>query len=163
MFYENSFSMIYLNINLKFKIEGKFDAMSALQSILRQSQSAGSSHAIRPNEIVFNMRKIGGHFCHGRQECAHEFTRLFMDAMLRSVSAGHVSSYHFVLLLYYYQKGKLDKYEETTTIPHRIFGGWFRSRVTCMACRHNSDTYESFLDMPLEIKVEEIKLGCKKW
>ena len=50
-------------------------------------------------------------------------------------------------------QGKLDKYEETTTIPHRIFGGWFRSRVTCMACRHNSDTYESFLDMPLEIKV----------
>ena len=66
--------------------------MSALQSILRQSQSAGPGHAIRPNEIVFNMRKIGGHFCHGRQECAHEFTRLFMDAMLRSVSAGHVSS-----------------------------------------------------------------------
>ena len=91
--------MIYLNSNLQFKIEGKFDAMSALQSILRQSQSAGSSHAIRPNEIVFNMRKIGGHFCHGRQECAHEFTRLFMDAMLRSVSAGHVSSNHFVLLL----------------------------------------------------------------
>lgn len=125
--------------------EGKFDAMSALQSILRQSQSAGSSHAIRPNEIVFNMRKIGGHFCHGRQECAHEFTRLFMDAMLRSVSAGH---------------GKLDKYEETTTIPHRIFGGWFRSRVTCMACRHNSDTYESFLDMPLEIKNCENLYHC---
>lgn len=120
--------------------DGKFDAMSALQSILRQSQNHGPSHAIRPNEVVFNMRKIGGHFCHGRQECAHEFTRLFMDAMLRSSSQGH---------------GKLDKYEETTTIPHRIFGGWFRSRVTCMACRHNSDTYESFLDMPLEIK------GCE--
>ena len=76
---------------LRYFLDGKFDAMSALQSILRQSQNHGPSHAVRPNEVVFNMRKIGGHFCHGRQECAHEFTRLFMDAMLRSSSQGHVS------------------------------------------------------------------------
>ena len=104
------------------------------------SLSRGSKEAVRPQEIVFNIKKIGGHFTHGHQECAHEFTRLFMDSLLRSSVHG---------------KQKLDKYEEATTLPHRIFGGWFRSRVTCMNCKNNSDTYESFLDMPLEIKVRD--------
>ena len=74
----------------------------------------------------------------GRQECAHEFTRLFMDALLKSCTYG---------------RGKVDKYEETTTIPHRVFGGWLRSQVKCSVCNNNSDTFESFLDLNLEIKV----------
>ena len=89
-------------------------------------------------DIVQNIRKIAPHFHHGRQECAHEFTRLFMDAMLKSCTFG---------------KGKVDKYEEMTTIPYRVFGGWLRSRVTCGQCHHNSDTFDSFLDLNLEIKV----------
>ena len=61
-----------------------------------------------------------------------------MDAMLKSCTFG---------------KGKVDKYEEMTTIPYRVFGGWLRSRVTCGQCHHNSDTFDSFLDLNLEIKV----------
>ena len=52
-------------------------------------------------------------------------------------------------------KGKLDKYEETTTLLHQIFGGWLRSRVNCQHCKYASDTYESFLDLNLEIKVNK--------
>jgi len=129
--------LITLNNNNR-QDQHKFDSLTALAKILRQSQNQGPKHPMRPAEVVYNIKKIGSHFMHGRQECAHEFTRLFMDSLLRSSVNG---------------KGKLDKYEEATTLPHRIFGGWTRSRVTCMNCRHNSDTYESFLDMPLEIKV----------
>ena len=125
-------------VTFLFSDQHKFDCLTALAKILRQSQNQGPKHPMRPAEVVYNIKKIGSHFMHGRQECAHEFTRLFMDSLLRSSVNG---------------KGKLDKYEEATTLPHRIFGGWTRSRVTCMNCRHNSDTYESFLDMPLEIKV----------
>ena len=116
----------------------KFDSLTSLARLVRTSLHQGPKGAVRPREIVENIRKIGNHFTHGHQECAHEFTRLFMDSLLRSSIQG---------------KGKLDKYEEATTLPHRIFGGWFRSRVTCMNCKSHSDTYESFLDMPLEIKV----------
>ena len=37
------------------------------------------------------------------------------------------------------------------TAIHRIFGGRFRSRVTCMSCHANSDTYDDFLDLSLEV------------
>lgn len=136
--------LITLNNNNR-QDQHKFDSLTALAKILRQSQNQGPKHPIRPSDVVYNIKKIGSHFMHGRQECAHEFTRLFMDSLLRSSVNG---------------KGKLDKYEEATTLPHRIFGGWTRSRVTCMNCRHNSDTYESFLDMPLEIKNCETIYHC---
>ena len=98
----------------------------------------GPRSAVRPNEIVSHLRKIASHFQLGRQECAHEFTRFFSDALVRSCTAG---------------KGKVDMYEEATTIPHRVFGGWLRSRVTCANCHNNSDSFDSFLDLNLEIKV----------
>ena len=34
---------------------------------------------------------------------------------------------------------------------HKIFGGRLRSRVTCSVCGHNSDTYDSILDLSLDI------------
>ena len=110
-------------VTFLFSDQHKFDCLTALAKILRQSQNQGPKHPMRPAEVVYNIKKIGSHFMHGRQECAHEFTRLFMDSLLRSSVNG---------------KGKLDKYEEATTLPHRIFGGWTRSRVTCMNCRHTN-------------------------
>ena len=40
---------------------------------------------------------------------------------------------------------------KNSTFVHRIFGGRFRSRVTCTSCRHPSDTYDTFLDISLDI------------
>lgn len=34
---------------------------------------------------------------------------------------------------------------------HRIFGGRLRSRVTCRECNYNSDTFDSMLDISLDI------------
>jgi len=39
---------------------------------------------------------------------------------------------------------------EKTWINH-IFGGKLRSRVTCQSCGHNSDTFDSILDLSLDI------------
>jgi len=114
-----------------------FCPLSALSRLIRQCQTIGPRSAVRPNEIVSHLRKIASHFQLGRQECAHEFTRFFSDALVRSCTAG---------------KGKVDMYEEATTIPHRVFGGWLRSRVQCANCHNNSDSFDSFLDLNLEIK-----------
>ena len=34
---------------------------------------------------------------------------------------------------------------------HKIFGGRLRSRVTCQQCGYNSDTFDSMLDLSVDI------------
>lgn len=46
---------------------------------------------------------------------------------------------------------KVDHKLAETTWVHRIFGGRLRSRVTCRECSHNSDTFDSMLDISLDI------------
>jgi ubiquitin carboxyl-terminal hydrolase 36/42 len=46
---------------------------------------------------------------------------------------------------------KLDHKIAETTWVHKIFGGRLRSRVTCHECEHNSDTFDSILDLSLDI------------
>lgn len=42
------------------------------------------------------------------------------------------------------------KLAETSWV-HQIFGGRLRSRVKCLVCEHNSDTYDSVLDLSLDV------------
>ena len=46
---------------------------------------------------------------------------------------------------------KVDHNLAETTWVHRIFGGRLRSRVTCRECSYNSDTFDSMLDISLDI------------
>lgn len=46
---------------------------------------------------------------------------------------------------------KVDPKIAETTWVHKIFGGKLRSRVTCQSCGHNSDTFDSILDLSLDI------------
>jgi ubiquitin carboxyl-terminal hydrolase 36/42 len=46
---------------------------------------------------------------------------------------------------------KIDVKLAETTWVHKIFGGRLRSRVTCRECHHNSDTFDSILDLSLDI------------
>jgi hypothetical protein len=47
--------------------------------------------------------------------------------------------------------GKLPQSFKESTFVHRIFGGRLRSRVLCLRCKHPSDTFETFLDLSLDI------------
>jgi hypothetical protein len=40
---------------------------------------------------------------------------------------------------------------DETTFIHRIFGGYLRSQVRCNKCGYNSNTYDPFLDLSLEV------------
>lgn len=44
-----------------------------------------------------------------------------------------------------------DTARAEATWVHQIFGGRLRSRVTCDRCHHHSDTFDSILDLSLEI------------
>ncbi|KAK1214825.1 UBP42 hydrolase, partial [Pygoscelis papua] len=96
-----------------------------------------SASAIQPWTVVHVLTRIGEHFQHGMQEDAHEFLRYTVDAMQRACLSG---------------SGNLDISSQATTIVHQIFGGFLRSRVTCLSCKAVSDSYEAFLDVPLDIK-----------
>ncbi|KAJ3930181.1 MAG: cysteine proteinase [Lentinula lateritia] len=100
-------------------------------------QSHKSNSAFSPNQITGKLQVIAKHMRRGRQEDSHEFLRYAIDALQKSCLAG--------------QPPKIDHKLAETTWVHKLFGGKLRSRVACGSCGHNSDTFDSILDLSLDI------------
>jgi len=101
------------------------------------NRGSGGGGAIAPTRIVQNLKRVVKSFRLGRQEDSHEYARYLLDALAtRSIA-------HF---------GKIaeERVKETSLI-HRLFGGYLRSQVKCTQCLYESNTYDSFLDLSLEI------------
>ncbi|XP_041658884.1 ubiquitin carboxyl-terminal hydrolase 42-like [Cheilinus undulatus] len=96
---------------------------------------ANSGDVIKPTGVLNKLTNIASHFRRGRQEDAHEFLRYTVDAMQRSCLPGDY----------------LDRQTQATTFIHQVFGGQLRSRVECLNCKAVSDTFDPFLDIPLDI------------
>ncbi|KFV39042.1 Ubiquitin carboxyl-terminal hydrolase 42, partial [Tyto alba] len=96
-----------------------------------------SGTAVQPWAVVSVLTRIGEHFELGMQEDAHDFLRCTVDAMQRACLS---------------RSSDLDISSQSTTIVHQIFAGCLRSRVTCSSCNVVSNSYEAFLDVPLDIK-----------
>ncbi|CAN8202066.1 unnamed protein product, partial [Coccothraustes coccothraustes] len=92
---------------------------------------------ILPLAVLKVFRRIGEHFQPGREEDAHDFLYCTVNAMQRACLSA---------------SNDLDLSSQSTTIIYQIFGGFLRSRVTCFSCEAVSDSYEAFLDVPLDIK-----------
>ncbi|XP_056368146.1 ubiquitin carboxyl-terminal hydrolase 42-like [Oenanthe melanoleuca] len=103
-----------------------------VNKVLRSSVSA-----ILPLAVLKVFRRIGEHFRLGREEDAHDFLSCTVNAMQRACLSA---------------SSDLDLSSQSTTIVSQIFGGFLRSRVTCFSCKAISDSYEAFLDIPLDIK-----------
>lgn len=82
----------------------------------------------------------------GRQEDAHEFLRYSVDALQRSALAIHSSTSPT-----HPNPSKIPPALAETSWVHAIFGGRLRSRVSCRSCHHCSDTFDSLLDLSVEI------------
>ncbi|XP_075035759.1 ubiquitin carboxyl-terminal hydrolase 42 isoform X2 [Mixophyes fleayi] len=117
-------------------LEHDFCMMCVMQSHIAQALS-NSGNVIKPTSVINDLRRIAKHFRYGSQEDAHEFLRYTVDEMQKSCLKGCSS---------------LDRRAQTTTFVHQIFGGCLRSRVKCLNCKAVSDTYDDYLDIPLEIK-----------
>uniref|UniRef100_A0A3B1JIF8 Ubiquitin carboxyl-terminal hydrolase n=1 Tax=Astyanax mexicanus TaxID=7994 RepID=A0A3B1JIF8_ASTMX len=91
-----------------------------------------SGTAIVPASVVTQLNLIGEQFCFGQQEDAHEFLRYTVRALQQS-----------------YPDGKMLGRE--TNLINQIFEGCMRSRVKCLNCKSDSDTFEPYMDVALDI------------
>ncbi|KAJ2807566.1 hypothetical protein H4S07_003567, partial [Coemansia furcata] len=94
--------------------------------------------SISPKSIVGRLKLVAKHMRIGRQEDAHEFLRLLVDAFQRSLLHGI--------------DPKIDRRIQETTLAHQIFGGYLQSQVKCSRCNHESNTFEPLLDLSLDIQ-----------
>ncbi|KAG0616996.1 hypothetical protein M758_5G157300 [Ceratodon purpureus] len=92
-----------------------------------------------PIRILSRIRNIGNHLGYGRQEDAHEFMRFAIDSM-QSICLDEVGG-----------EKAVDHATQETTLIHHIFGGHLQSQVKCMECEHESNCYESMMDLAVEI------------
>ncbi|KAI6047525.1 cysteine proteinase [Pisolithus marmoratus] len=107
----------------------------SLRQVMMDSHQ--KSRPFTPYPITSKLQLIAKHMRRGRQEDAHEFLRYAIDALQKSCLAGYPQ--------------KIDHKLAETTWVHKIFGGRLRSRVTCRECSHHSDTFDSMLDISLDI------------
>ncbi|KAF5778313.1 putative ubiquitinyl hydrolase 1 [Helianthus annuus] len=91
------------------------------------------------SNILLHMRSVNCQIGDGSQEDAHEFLRLLITTM-QSICLERLGGENVVD----------PKLQETTFIQH-TFGGQLRSKVECLKCHHESDKYENFMDLTLEI------------
>ncbi|KAL4265009.1 Ubiquitin carboxyl-terminal hydrolase [Pleurotus pulmonarius] len=117
------------------RVKEDFCMSCAFRTVVAKSH--GGKNAFMPSEIGTNLKHIAKHMRKGRQEDSHEFLRYAIDAFQKTCLAGLPT--------------KPDHETAETTWVHKIFGGRLRSRVTCGSCQHNSDTFDSILDLSLDI------------
>ncbi|OCU00043.1 hypothetical protein XELAEV_18005825mg [Xenopus laevis] len=92
---------------------------------------------IKPLPIYNELHNIAGHFIQGRQEDAHEFLRYAVDALQQACLRDYDSQ---------------DMSTKATSLIHRVFGGYLRSQVMCLNCFGESNTFDKFMDIQLDIK-----------
>ena len=107
-----------------------------------------AQRAIAPRVLARHIRTIGRHFRPGRQEDAHEYFICLVEAL-------QTASLHAAI-----GKQPPSANGKAAPVPPavgatsevlQVFGGRMRSQVVCSRCSLKSSSYESFLDLSLEL------------
>jgi len=101
---------------------------------------------VSPRELVSNIKSISKLFRNGAQEDSHEFLRCLIDGV-QQISM---------------KVNNLSKDEQYKTEIFSIFGGYLRSKVTCFLCKYESDTYDPFMDLCIDIGQYNNLIECLK-
>lgn len=121
------------------KPNANFDAVIAMQNFAKRSVQ-GTRPTNAPQEFNRNLKLFAKPLRQGRQEDAHEYLRFLLEALQQSCLARAPKAL------------KPDDPIRSTTFVQKIFGGKLRSRVTCHNCGHNSDTFDPFMDLSLDMR-----------
>lgn len=119
------------------KAANSFNVMAALKDFFERAWQGGSA---TPSQFINNLRKFAKPLRPGRQEDAHEYLRLLLEALQQASTC-------FPL-----EKLRPNDPLLTTTLVQDIFGGRLRSRVSCHSCRYNSDTFDPIMDLSLDVR-----------
>jgi ubiquitin carboxyl-terminal hydrolase 17 len=76
-----------------------------------------------------------------KQEDAYEFLMFLLREMQKSCLPGHKD---------------FDPQAENTTLIRQLFRGYWRSQIKCLLCQGISDTFDTYLDITLDIKPAQI-------
>ncbi|GHJ88224.1 hypothetical protein NliqN6_4626 [Naganishia liquefaciens] len=104
----------------------------------RRNLWTSSGQSWSPKEIMRSIKKICPSMRQFRQEDAHEFFRYGIDLL------------HNEALKLAKATKEPHAVRETSWI-HKVWGGRLRSRITCHDCGNNSDTFDAFLDLSLDL------------
>ncbi|KAG9018193.1 hypothetical protein FRB90_011891 [Tulasnella sp. 427] len=110
-----------------------------LKKVVEDNFFSGLRRPFNPKNITQKLPLIAKGMRIGRQEDAHEFLRYLVDACQK-------------VCLQKYPEKERPQHAETTFV-FNVFGGKTRSRVTCKRCGHNSDTFETCLDLSLDLSL----------
>ena len=104
------------------KCSFKLPCFASTRAATRITEFAHSSgyfilYLLTHSVLFFICAVISKQFRQGRQEDAHEFLRYFVDGLQKICLQG--------------QPSKLDLHSKTTTVVHKIFGGYHRSQGSC--------------------------------
>ncbi len=121
------------------KPNANFDAVTAMQNFAKRSLQ-GTRTTNAPQEFNRNLKAFAKPLRQGRQEDAHEYLRFLLEALQQSCLARAPKSL------------KPDDPIRRTTFVQKMFGGKLRSRVTCHNCGYNSDTFDPFMDLSLDVR-----------
>jgi len=102
------------------------------------NSSDGLHQTLTPKLLLRDLRKVGKHFRHMRQEDAHEYLIHLLDFMHEEIlKANNVKI--------------TDEKIARTTFIYRIFGGNLCNELKCSDCNYSSKTFNPFLDLSLDI------------
>lgn len=105
--------------------------MCAMEAHVTQSLlHSHSGDVMKPSQILTSA------FHKHKQEDAHEFLMFTLTTMHESCLRGHKAS---------------EPPSQDSSPIRDMFRGWWRSQIKCLHCQGTSDSYEPFLDIPLDI------------
>ncbi|KXZ46653.1 hypothetical protein GPECTOR_41g617 [Gonium pectorale] len=91
---------------------------------------------VSPGELTRQLHLFGRTFVRGRQEDSHEFLTALLDVIERDGRRAAVAR---------------GAPKGCRTIVEDLFVGCWQSQVRCLKCGYESNTYESFATLPLDI------------